>query len=88
VSTTETLLTRDAALERAGRIFADALRKQDALSIEDAAAAAYWEGGPPLEAITDHIRRVRTARAARARGEYVPLIPPLRAGSSARFRAA
>ncbi|GEL47446.1 hypothetical protein CHO01_25620 [Cellulomonas hominis] len=80
--------TRDEVIARADARFSAIVREQDALSIEDAARAALWRGGPSFESIVEHLAAVRDARARRARGEHVPPIPPLSIERAARMDAA
>ena len=51
--------TRAEALTAAGRIFAQARARRDALSPEDAARAAYMPGGPSIEELVALIREQR-----------------------------
>jgi hypothetical protein len=81
------LPTRDEVIARADARFSAIVREQDALSIEDAARAALWRGGPSFESIVEHLSAVRDARARRARGEHVPPIPPLSLARAAHLDA-
>lgn len=74
---THRLRSREEAIARADARFSAMVREQDALTVDEAARAAVWPGGPSLDAIREHLAAVRDARARRARGEDVPPIPPL-----------
>ncbi|HEY0217911.1 MAG TPA: hypothetical protein VGC57_16085 [Cellulomonas sp.] len=79
------LPTREEVLALADARFTAMVREQDALTVEDAARAAMWRGGPSFESIVEHLTAVRDARARRARGEDVPPIPPLSLERAARM---
>ncbi len=49
----------DAAIEAAGRHLAAAYADLDAMTPEEAAAAAYVPGGPSIEELVDRIRAMR-----------------------------
>ena len=54
------MVTRAEAVEAAGQVIAAGVRAQAAMSVEDAARAAYTPTGPPLTEIEDQIRAQRT----------------------------
>lgn len=64
-------VTREEAIEEAGRVLAAGRAAQSLLSVEDAARAAYTPTGPPLEELVARIRAQRAAAAAAAGGAEV-----------------
>lgn len=84
---TQRLRSREEAIAQADARFSAMVREQDALTVDEAARAAVWPGGPSLDSIREHLAAVRDARARRARGEDVPPIPPLSLARAARLDA-
>lgn len=60
------MVTREEAIAAAGQILAAGLAAQAALSIEEAARAAYTPTGPPIEELQARIRAQRATQATPA----------------------
>ena len=54
--------TREAALERAAAVFAEARRVRDSLPVAEAARRAYTPSGPPIAELEARIRALRATR--------------------------